>query len=237
MKKVKKRNNLPSHKYIDPASSFTLILPDLIYFALILWYNERITNRIKTEEMKKTVNFFNEFEIRLLHGLNSAVSCDFLDTVMPYITSLANSGIFWIVIALVLLFFKRTRKVGVTMGIALCFGLIFGNIILKPLVARIRPYDFDPSIVLLIPPEKDFSFPSGHTLASFEGAVSIFLYNKKVGCAAIALAALIAFSRLYLMVHYPIDVIAGAILGTLFAVIAMRLTKLIPWKSSSGITK
>lgn len=177
------------------------------------------------------MNIFNEFEIRLLHGLNSAVSCEFLDIVMPYVTSLANSGIFWIVIALVLLCFRRTRKVGVTMGIALCLGLIFGNLMLKPLIARIRPYDFDPSIILLIPPEKDFSFPSGHTLASFEGAVSIFLYNRKIGCAAIVLAALIAFSRLYLMVHYPLDVLTGAVLGTLFAVISMRLTGLIPWKS------
>ena len=65
------------------------------------------------------------------------------------------------------------------MGIALIFGLIFGNLLLKPLTARIRPYDFDPSIVLLIPPEHEFSFPSGHTLASFEGAVSVFLYHKK----------------------------------------------------------
>lgn len=118
------------------------------------------------------------------------------------------------------------------MGIALILGLVFGNLLLKPLIARVRPYDFDPSIVLLIPKEKDFSFPSGHTLASFEGAVSLILYHKKSGIAAVVLASLIAFSRLYLMVHYPLDVITGVILGTAFAFIASRLADILIKKAS-----
>ncbi len=177
------------------------------------------------------MNFFNSFEIELLHDLQDAVQCDFLDWFMPIVTSLANAGIFWILLAIVLLCFKKTRKVGLTMGIALVIGLLVGNLTLKPLTARIRPYDFDPSITLLIPPEHEFSFPSGHTLASFEGAVSIFAYNRNFGIAALIFAALIAFSRLYLMVHYPIDVITGAILGSAFAVAAVKITALISGKA------
>ncbi len=176
------------------------------------------------------MNTFNSLEIGLLHSLHNTLQCDFLDWFMPIITALGNWGIFWILLAAVFLCFRRTRKIGISIGIALVFGLIIGNLTLKPLTGRIRPYDFDPSIVLLIPPEHEFSFPSGHTLASFEGAVSLFLYHKKSGIAALILAVLIAFSRLYLMVHYPLDVIAGAILGSIFAFAAHRITKQIASK-------
>lgn len=179
------------------------------------------------------MNFFNVYEIEILHSLQDTVQCNSLDQLMPLITSLANYGIFWILLAAVLLLFKRTRKIGLSMGIALVLGLIVGNLTLKPLTARIRPYDFDPSILLLIPPEHEYSFPSGHTLASFEGASVIFIYHRKFGISALILASLIAFSRLYLMVHYPLDVIAGAIFGTAFAWIAVKLTNSIYKKNSS----
>lgn len=170
------------------------------------------------------MNFFNSFELDLLYNLQSIFRGELLDKIMPHMTSLANAGILWILLAVVLLIFKKTRKIGITMALSLFLGFIIGNLTVKPLVARIRPYDFDPSIVLLISPEHDYSFPSGHTLASFEGAVSIFLYRKKAGIAAIALAFLIAFSRLYLMVHYPLDVIVGAVLGSLFAYTSYKIT-------------
>ena len=89
---------------------------------------------------------------------------------------------------------------------------------IKNIVARERPCWIDNTVNLLIANPKDFSFPSGHTLASFEAAVTIFLFNKKVGIPAIILAALIGFSRLYLFVHFPTDVLGGIILGTVIAV-------------------
>jgi undecaprenyl-diphosphatase len=107
------------------------------------------------------------------------------------------------------------------MLIALIFGLLVCNIWLKPAVARIRPYDFQENlgviVNLLIEKQHDFAFPSGHTIASFEAAVVILLNNKKLGIPAMILACLIAFSRLYLYVHYPTDVICSIILGTAFA--------------------
>ena len=104
--------------------------------------------------------------------------------------------------------------------------LIFGNGVIKNLVARPRPFQaFDGEIVLLIPPPGEYSFPSGHTLHSFAAAVTIFLHNKKAGAAALLLAALIAFSRLYFFVHFPTDVLAGMVLGTLAALLVYALAK------------
>ena len=137
----------------------------------------------------------------------------FLDEVMKGITFLGESGWFWILVAVLLFCQKRTRKIGLAVALSLAVGLLLGNIILKPLIARQRPCWLDGSIPLLIASPRDFSFPSGHTLASFEGAVSIFLYRRDWGLWALALAVLIAFSRLYLFVHFPTDVLAGAVLA------------------------
>ena len=104
------------------------------------------------------------------------------------------------------------------MLVSMACGVIIGNGILKNLVRRSRPCWIDTTIPLLIANPTDFSFPSGHTLASFEAAVMIFLHNKKFGIPALLLAMLIGFSRLYLFVHFPTDVLGGAILGTIISV-------------------
>ena len=158
------------------------------------------------------------FDLPILDWIAANLWCPLLDAVMPVITLLGDAGIFWIAIAVVLLFFPKTRKVGLGMGAALLMGLVLCNLMLKPMIARIRPYDyqlehFGVTIKLLIEAQHDFSFPSGHTIASFEAATVILLHNKKYGIPAMVLACLIAFSRLYLYVHYPTDVIASVILG------------------------
>ena len=158
------------------------------------------------------------FDLPILDWIMANLWCPFLDAVMPVITLLGDAGIFWIAIAVVLLFFPKTRKIGLGMGAALVMGLLICNCMLKPLTARIRPYDyqlehFGVTIKLLIEAQHDFSFPSGHTIASFEAATVILLHNKKFGIPAMVLACLIAFSRLYLYVHYPTDVIVSVILG------------------------
>lgn len=167
----------------------------------------------------------NEFEMGILNAIQDIFGSEFLNAVMPIITLFGDGGIFWIALAALLLIFKKTRKIGLTMGLSLLMGFIFGNIFLKNVVGRIRPYDLNPNFPLLIEKLHDFSFPSGHTLASFEAAVSIFLYNKKFGSLALILAVLIAFSRLYLYVHYPTDVLASVILGTAFAIISFIIIK------------
>ncbi len=168
------------------------------------------------------MNALNAFEITILDAFQN-LRCGFLDTVLPVITHLAEKGWFWILVAVVLLFFKKTRKAGIMMGIALTLGLALGNGLIKNLVARIRPYDFNEAMKsqLLVPVLSDYSFPSGHSLASFEAAgVLMMTHRKMLGWPALVIAILIALSRLYLYVHYPSDVLAGVLLGLLFAWIA-----------------
>ena len=162
----------------------------------------------------------NQFELKILDFIGDKMQCAFLDFVLPLITKLGDKGIFWIILAVVLLCIPKTRKIGLSMGVALIIGLLVGNVFLKNVVARIRPYDLNTGVELLISKLSDFSFPSGHTLASFEGATVLLIKNKKLGIPAMILAVIIAFSRLYLYVHYPTDVLAGALLGIAIAFLA-----------------
>ena len=170
------------------------------------------------------------FDLPILDWIAENLWCPVLDALMPWITLLGDAGIFWIAAAVVLLCIPKYRKAGLSMGAALLMGLVLCNLTLKPLVARIRPYDFvlahyGRNITLLVSTPHDFSFPSGHTIASFEGAVALLLHNKKLGIPALILACLIAFSRMYLYVHYPTDVIFSMILGTALAFLGSWLVK------------
>ena len=173
-------------------------------------------------------NFLNmlaeSFDLPILDWIQANLQCGFLDTVMPLITVLGDGGAFWIACAVLMILLKKYRKAGLSAGLALIFGLLICNIYLKPTVARIRPYDYQEQlgilINLLIDKEHSFSFPSGHTIASFEAATAILLRHKKLGTAAMILAVLIAFSRMYLYVHYPTDVIVSVFLGIGLAILA-----------------
>lgn len=156
-----------------------------------------------------------EFEI--LYAINN-MHGPILDKIMVVLTTLGDAGIIWIILALILICIKKTRKCGVLILLALITGLILGNGILKNLVARSRPCWIDNSIALLIPNPHDYSFPSGHTLASFEAAIMIFLHNKKWGSVALAIALLISFSRMYLFVHFPTDILGGIILAAVISI-------------------
>ena len=176
--------------------------------------------------MESIFSFFAEgFDMPVLDWIAENLYCGFLDAVMPAVTALGNAGIFWIALAVMLILIPKTRRVGLSMGVALLIGLVVCNLTLKPLLARMRPYDyqlthFGRTISLLVATPHDYSFPSGHTLASFEGAIVLFLYHKKWGIPALILASLIAFSRLYLYVHYPTDVLFSLALSLGIAVFA-----------------
>lgn len=108
---------------------------------------------------------------------------------------------------------KRYRRQGVILLAGLAVGVLVGNVCLKNLIARPRPCWLDDSVKLLISMPTDYSFPSGHTLSSVIGATVLTKTDRRFGWAAIPLAAIIAFSRLYLFVHYSSDILAGALLG------------------------
>ena len=160
-----------------------------------------------------------DFELGILNFISEKLSCPFFDKVMPIITLFGEHGIFWISLTVVLLILRKTRRLGFSMAISLSLGFIFGNLILKNLVGRIRPYEYNDTITLLVSKLSDYSFPSGHSLASFECATCIFIRNKKWGIAALVLASLVAFSRLYLYVHFPSDVLTGTVMGIAFGII------------------
>lgn len=164
----------------------------------------------------------NQFELPVLFWIRDNLTCPFLDTVMPVLSSMARHGEIWILLAVVLLCIPKTRRVGLTVGLALAMGYLVGNIALKNLVARVRPYDVA-GVEILVNRLSDFSFPSGHTLCSFEAAVAVWLYHRKWGAVALVFATVMAFSRLYLFVHYPTDVLAGAVLGVGIALLAYWL--------------
>ncbi len=154
-------------------------------------------------------------EQNILLWLQNNMRNDILNHIMIFITSLGNAGAIWIIMAVGLLIPKKTRKTGIMVISGLLLSFIINNIILKNLVARTRPYDMIAGLTSLVGIQSDYSFPSGHTASSFVAAV-IMLGNlpKKYGVPAIILAFLIAFSRMYVGVHYPSDVIAGALIAT-----------------------
>lgn len=178
------------------------------------------------------------FDLPVLDWIQANMQSGFMDKFMPFITRFGDHGTFWMIVAALLFLFPKTRKTGLGMAIAMMLGLLVCNVTLKPLVARIRPYDLQEelgvTIQLLGERMHDFSFPSGHTIASFEAAVVMLKNSKKLGIPAMILAVLIAFSRLYLYVHYPTDVIASVLLGTLFALIGNGLAGLIAPKLRFG---
>ena len=166
----------------------------------------------------------NGFEIKILDFIQNNLRTPFFDFFFSCITKLGDHGIFWIALSIILLIPKKTRKVGLTMSLSIIIGYLIGNIALKNIVARTRPYDLNTAIKLIASKPSDYSFPSGHTLISVECAVSIFFYNKKWGTAALVTAALVGLSRLYLYMHYPTDVLCGALLGVATAFIAKVIT-------------
>lgn len=145
-----------------------------------------------------------------------------LDAVMPFITYLGSGGAVWIALTVIMLISGKYRKAGAAMAVALILSLIVCNGILKPFANRIRPYELV-SAKLLIAPPMGASFPSGHASAAFAAAMTLVLSRHRLAAAAVVMAALIAFSRLYLYVHYPSDVLAGAALGTLLAMAAYKI--------------
>ncbi len=173
-----------------------------------------------------------QWDDRFLLFLQENVRNDVLTPIMKFITHLGDKGIFWILLAVILLFFKKTRPLGIMAGIGLAFSVLINNVLIKPNVGRIRPYEVIQGLQLLIEKQHDPSFPSGHSGASFAAAV-VFLVKgpKKLGIPAIIVAFLIAFSRLYVGVHYPTDVIAGIITGTFCAIIAMMIWKIVESKA------
>lgn len=165
------------------------------------------------------------WDFAILHWIQNTLTCPFLDFWMPKITALGNSGFLWFAAALALLCTKKYRRQGLVLLAGLALGVLVGNVCLKNLIARPRPCWLEPGVPLLIPVPQDYSFPSGHTMAAVIGAVILTGTDRRFGLAAIPLAVLIAFSRLYLYVHFPSDVLGAAAIGLLIGLLALWCEK------------
>lgn len=150
------------------------------------------------------------------------------DMLMCFFSKLGNAGAIWVLLTVILLCVPGKRKAGIFLAGALLVDVVLCNGILKHLFARVRPCDVNTAVSLLIPRPLDYSFPSGHTAASFASVTALFLAGeKKLWKPALILAMLIAFSRMYLYVHYPTDILGGIVAGVLSGYAGSKLAGLI----------
>lgn len=147
-----------------------------------------------------------------------------MDTFFICYTTLGDMGLCWLAVSVVMLCFGKTRKAGAAGLLALLLGFLCTNIILKPLVCRTRPWLVVEGLTALVAEHDPHSFPSGHTCASFAAALAWRPHlSKRWANTALVCAVLMGFSRLYVGVHFPTDVFAGAVIGCLCGWLASRL--------------
>ena len=169
------------------------------------------------------------FDFYVLNGIQNALQCSFLDAVVPVLTHLGH-GVIWTILGWIFIFTKKYRFNGICIITALTVTVIISEFIIKPLFLRERPYMLNPEFMLLIPEPSGTSFPSSHTSTSFASALQFFGINKKAGIAAMIFAAVVAFTRLYLYVHFPTDILAGIILGLIMGIIVKMTARKIKSK-------
>lgn len=172
----------------------------------------------------------NQFEVSILLWIQENLR-GVLDGFWVFITHLGDGGYLWIAIGVALLLFKKTRAVGISVLLALLINLFITNISLKNIIARPRPFHVNPELMTLIKHPSSFSFPSGHTSGSFTAALVLFhLMPKKIGVPAVVLATMIGFSRMYVGVHYPTDVLGGIVVGIIASTVAILVVRFVKEK-------
>ena len=166
-------------------------------------------------------------EGEILLWIQEYIRVPVLNSLMRGITHLGDFGIFWILMAIVLILYSETRKAGVAVTAGMLASFVFNNLLLKNLVARIRPYEVIDGLTLLVDKASDLSFPSGHSATSFVAAtIMMCMLPKRYGVSAMVLATLIAFSRLYVGIHYPTDVLFGTVSGIVIGLVTVKISGL-----------
>ena len=151
-----------------------------------------------------------------------------LDRLILMLTNIMGSyGQIWVIVGIALCFFRKTRRCGAAVLVSYALVYLVGQFGLKDLIARARPCHLDQAVELLVKRPSSYSCPSTHTAWAFAAATSILLYFRKSGICVMLVAALIGFSRLYLFVHFPTDVLFGAALGIVLAFLAVKVQKII----------
>ena len=166
-----------------------------------------------------------QMELAVLDFIQEFFRNPFMDSLMPAVTSLGDAGFLWILLGLALLCSRKYRRTGAAVLLSLAADLVICNLLLKNMAARVRPCDLNPAIQLLIARPSDFSFPSGHTAAAFTSVFSLYRENNRLWKPALVLAAVIAFSRMYLYVHFPTDILGGVAVGWICALAGQAVSQ------------
>lgn len=170
------------------------------------------------------MDFFNiiqSIDFAILDFIQNTFKCVFLDYAMAFFSYIGEAGGIWIIASVIMMCFRRTRATGVMVICAVLVGFLIGEVGLKHLIARQRPFVVNPDISPFISAPSGYSFPSGHSCSSFAAASVLFAQNKKIAVPAFIVAVLIAFSRLYNYVHFPSDVLFGILLGIICAAVTV----------------
>ena len=174
--------------------------------------------------LQSVLNSAEGLDVSILLFIQEHLRFEALSVFFRYFTHLGDSGVLWLALSIALLFPKRTRRAGALSLVCMCLGAVLVEVLLKPQVARIRPYEAYEAIWPLIGPQSGYSFPSGHTSSAF---CSAFIYLKTLrrpyGALLVVLASLLAFSRLYVGVHYPTDVLGGILVAALVSSVLLIL--------------
>lgn len=199
---------------------------------------------VAAQWLNETFAVFDKAILTFAHNMHESVLGPFFDWFFTAITHLGDAGIFFILLSIALIVPKKTRKIGIAMMIGIIIGSLITNFMLKTLIARPRPYVDESSIFYQwwldvgFGPAREFSFPSGHTTVAFSSlSVLVFMAKKRWSIPAIMLASIVGFSRNYIFVHYPSDVIGGIIVGLFSAFIAYLIVKKIGEKTANKTSR
>jgi hypothetical protein len=168
------------------------------------------------------MEFIFSLDKEMIFWTQEHIVSDFLTPIMIAASTLGDFGAVWLFAAVTMICTRTYRRTGIAVLIALAVSTLVGNAGLKNLIMRERPFIDFPDVPLLTALEHSYSFPSGHTFSSFAAATAIAIGNRRWAIAAMGTAALIGFSRVYLFMHYPSDVLGGALLGIAFGALAWK---------------
>lgn len=178
-------------------------------------------------------DFITNIDFSILYWIQDNLRNSFMDFVMPLFSNLQDGGLIWISIAVVMLFFKRTRYCGIAVLFAMGIDTLITEYGIKNIVCRVRPCNLVDDVNMLVKKPTSYSFPSNHSASAFAGAVAVMLTIKKKAWTipAFVFSGIISFSRMYVFVHFPSDVFAGILLGSAVAVLVCFLMKITGFKA------